>query len=99
MPSTQTDCQEKAVPLWRTRWNIYKLQPKTVPGRQPECEAVATSLSFRLFMKCNKTEKEENFSNRRCPSDAFLETVQYTQMGFYLVIRFFPKGSRDVFGI
>lgn len=50
-------------------------------------------------MKCNKTEKEENFSNRRCPSDAFLETVQYTQMGFYLVIRFFPKGSRDVFGI
>lgn len=67
MPSTQANCQEKANPLHRTWWNIYKIQFRTDPGTRPKCKIDASFLEFKLLMKFNKTEKKENSNNFQCP--------------------------------
>lgn len=35
-------------------------------------------------MKFNKTEKEENLKNFRCPNNTFLEIVQYTHRCIFI---------------
>lgn len=58
MPSTQACCQEKASPLHRTSWNIYKTQFNTDPGSQPKCKRVVS------FYNLNFNEIQQNKKRR-----------------------------------
>lgn len=59
MPSTQACCQEKASPLHRTSWNIYKTQFNTDPGSQPKCKRVVS------FYNLNFNEIQQNKKKKR----------------------------------
>lgn len=58
MPSTQADCQEKAVPLHRTLWNIYKIQFKTIPGSQPKAQDTCFVLIIEVFYEIQQNRRE-----------------------------------------
>lgn len=75
MPSTEACCQEKASPLHRTLWNIYKTQCNTDLGSQPKCKRDASfyNLNFNEIQQNKKKIQitvglQENASSNNCRS-------------------------------
>lgn len=100
MPSTQACCQEKASPLHRTSWNIYKTQFNTDPGSQPKCKRVVSFYNLN-FNEIQQTKKEENSNNFKSPKALFSKPFSIPRDAFHSAIHFFlfPKNSQDAFKI
>lgn len=97
MPSTQACCQEKASPLYRTLWNIYKTQFNTDPGSQPKCKRVVSFYNLK-FNEIQQNQKKRENSNNCWSPKAFFSKLFSTHRGeFHAFIHFllFPKNSQD----